>query len=312
MADWKYLGGGLLSGVGQGMVAEAKGKAARAAARQQLLDDMALQDVRHEHRTQEIEHRANLAATAAETKREHDLELEEIRARGRAGEIIKYIETGGETVGLTRGGKAVKTGLKGMAALDDDATANMREAKWLVAEGIAPDTAAAYEMVRSRSGMDEQAIRAAALKWASNVENALGRQKYTTPDEIAGAMQAYMQFIKGDLSGAKTTLAGMDPDAKKPENEKSWWSSMWDSVKTEGAAGAGATVAMPQQPGAPAQQPQAQPVSAQTAPQMQPPPGTGSQAAPYLAATQAHIDWFKANGQAGEFIQLPDGRVLTK
>lgn len=278
-SDWKFIAGGLLTGGGAGLVEADKGAKAREAARAAMLHDL--------ERDERRESRADKRSEAQD--------------RRRMGEVVDYnTDETGEIIGLTRGGEVKRTGTMAGIGDDDKSTANMREARWLVKEGIAANLDEAYARVRERVAMTDEEKRIRALEWATRMKDAYGNQAFTTPEKLAKAVKAFELFSAGDYTGAETQLNSINP--KKPE-DKSWLKGMFDALGGSGGAGASQaggsdpTLSQAMRPG------QQQPAGA--------PPGSGTEAAPYQAATQEHVEWFKQNAKPGQVIVV-NGRPYTK
>lgn len=203
----KYIGGGLLSGIGAGMISEAAGMAKRNAALEKLRGEMARDDLKHKR----------------------NLERDELMHQRESGMLHTTVtEAGGEVTGITKGGETVATGaIEDVTASGKD-PARVREAQWLVDNKIYPDLNTAYEATRTRVGMDPATVRSKALSWVSAQKDQYGRQKYTKPEEIAAGVQAYQKFIDGDTAGALEAFKAIEP--KAAEDETGWLRGMWESI----------------------------------------------------------------------------------
>lgn len=202
-----YIGGGLLSGIGAGMISEAAGMAKREAALKKIRADIALSD------------------------RKHDQALERDRIKDERSQGTLHTTVtgpGGKVTGITKGGEAVETGAVEDITASGKDPARVREAQWLVDNKIFPDLASAYNATRTRVGMDPATVRSKALSWVSAQKDQYGRQKYTKPEEIAAGVQAYQKFIDGDTAGALEAFKAIEP--KATEDEAGWLRGMWESI----------------------------------------------------------------------------------
>jgi hypothetical protein len=277
--DLAYLGGGLLSGIGKGLVADAAGKAAREAARADLEAELA-RDVRKRDWGREDADLKHQRSQSEVTRTETDAE--------------------GNTFGITRGGEKVDLKIKGMpgGGKTGQDPARVKEANWLVKNGIYPDLATAYEATRERVGMNDEDKRKAAITWAADQKNEFGEPLYDTPEKLAGAVSSYQKLLEGDSEGFVRSLKKVNPDeAPKPEQQaKGFFESLFSNDES--------AVAATPAPGRDLPGPADAAGSAGAQPQ-----GDGTEASPFRPSTQEQFD---ALPTGAIFINPKDGKPYRK
>ncbi len=217
MADNALLKGlgGIMVGVGEGMVQQGKEKRALAleALRQNRLDARSQAD--REFRAAENE-----------------------KNRESRSSMVKDTFTGkdGQSYVLTAGGETRPLGVT-MGEDNKNDPANVREARWLVKNGVAPNLNKAYEMVRTRKTVDPTSMRQRALSWVASQKDRYGRPKYTEPEAQAAAVSAYEKWATGDSEGAVSALKSLEPKDEK-KDETAWYESLWSSIGFGGGDGA--------------------------------------------------------------------------
>jgi hypothetical protein len=277
--DLAYLGGGLLSGIGKGLVADAAGKAAREAARADLEAELA-RDVR---------------------KRDWSREDADLKHQRTQGEVTRTeTDAEGNTFGITRGGEKVDLKIKGMpgGGKTGQDPARVKEANWLVKNGIYPDLATAYEATRERVGMNDEDKRKAAITWAADQKNEFGEPLYDTPEKLAGAVSSYQKLLEGDSEGFVRSLKKVNPDeAPKPEQQaKGFFESLFSNDES--------AVAATPAPGRDLPGPADTAGGAGAQPQ-----GDGTEASPFRPSTQEQFD---ALPTGAIFINPKDGKPYRK
>jgi len=225
-----YLGGGLLSGVGKGMVEQAKGKAARDAMLAKLQADRDADDLRYKRDLERDDLKAQRSTEAADLKHQRT-----------QGEVTRTeTDADGNTFGITRGGEKVDLKIKGLpgGGKTGQDPARVKEANWLVKNGIYPDLATAYEATRERVGMNDEDKRKAAITWASDQKDEFGEPLYDTPEKLAGAVSSYQKLLDGDSEGFVRSLKKVNPDeAPKPEQQaKGFFESLFSNDESAVAA----------------------------------------------------------------------------
>jgi len=224
MADNALLKGlgGIMVGVGEGLQQQGKEKRALAleALRQNRLDQRAGAD-------------RDFRASEAQ------------KSRDASASMVKDTFTGadGKSYMLTAGGKVEGLGVS-MGEDNKNEPANVREAKWLVKNGVAPDLNKAYEMVRTRKTVDPTSMRQKALSWVAAQKDRYGRPKYSEPEAQAAAVSAYEKWATGDSEGAVMALKSLEPKDEK-KDETAWYESLWSSIGFGGDGKDSTSVSMP-------------------------------------------------------------------
>jgi hypothetical protein len=209
-----FIGGGLLSGLGKGVATgfleQVKSERAQA-----------LADIRMKHQSAEAEKTRKHSEGLVD--RRHELNLERDKAKAAQPPTGFRPGEGGAGLEFTPGGPADPDYLKRKKAAEGAAgqdPARVKEARWLVDNGIYPDLNAAYEATRTRVTMSGTDVRTKGLTWISNQKDMAGRQIYDTPEKQAAALAAYEKFVAGDTQGALKDLRSTAP---KTEADQPGW-----------------------------------------------------------------------------------------
>ena len=277
MGSAKRIFGGLLTGAGEGILEDARQRRKETLLR-----------LTQENQTQRDERRETRADERASATHE--------RSRGLLTSVIP--DRSGNMVGITRGGDTKKLGFQSGKKSDlpttGISTEDKRELDAAIArhtsgkgsyEGEVTDWDAAAKRL-TKLGREDLAQRIAPLKAASEAGVTVDSPEYREALRLA---EEWAEDKAGYFSRDKTDFA--DTGGSKVQAIQAKTMELYKQLTGSGGATKKPTPATSTAPGAP--------------------PGSGTEADPYKATTQAQVDWFKNSAPAGTIIEI-DGVLYKK
>lgn len=280
MGDRRRVGGGLLTGLGQGIVDSANRK------REDAINALALESA---ERREAARHQSAMDRDQARFDRESGL-LSGIQ-----------VDRQGNTIGITRGGKTIELGFKArptateLQRRDDD-------------RGLSTDDDRLIDTIAKRYTSGKGSIEGEQTDWAA-VEKALRKRKRNDLADLVAAEQAggsggvdvespeysEAQRLAEEWVDSQARLFGRDKTdfsdygGNRAEALRAKTLEIYNQLTSGGTKSAGPG------PGG----------------DVNMPPGSGTQADPYKATTQSHVDWFRDNAPSGAIIEI-EGSLYRK
>lgn len=291
MASKTAIYGGLLSGLGKGMTEQALAKREEALERaRQLREDKRRKEDKQDAIDRDDKQREENKNLLHTTKTDKD----------------------GNVVGITRGGKTVKTELTTATGSADD------KRIWSIAvdrhttkglNGEKTDWAAVSETLNQQNRPDLAAIAAPKSTEQSKID-------INSPEYLEAEAQAekWAEDQAGWFSTDKSDFSNAGGNRSEAIRQKTIeiYNEMTGMGGGQMPGGAGTQDSTPK-PAVPEQRrDESKPAEkAQDGKKASKPPGSGSQASPYRATSQAEIDWFKQNAAPGAFLEA-NGKLYRK